>query len=195
MLTRTVVGAPPPAPGSPVGSGYFYADPYAPVGSGGGSGGGWNGLNVDPYGMSDLDYSDLYDGDMYEDGFLPVDPYAQATPRDPYAPRAVASNAAPYDPYSSVRPGGEPEEITSEHVVDSVQRLQEALVIAAQEGDVGHLRQLINARGDPKDAHTVVMRQFAIGQRGARQVTTIHLEQSNISRRIGSDRLRFELSL
>ena len=149
------------APGSQVGSGYYYADPYAPVGGGGGGGGSY-GLNSDPYGMSDLDYSDLYDGDLYEDVFLPVDPYTQATPRDPYT-RAVASNAAPYDPYSSMRPGGEPEEITSEHVVDSVQRLQEALVIAAQEGDVGHLRQLINARGDPKDAHTVVMRQFAIG--------------------------------
>ena len=145
------------------GSGYYFADPYGPAdpyAPAGGAGGGRG-----SYGMSDFDYSDLYDSDLYEDVYLPVDPYAPATPRDPYATRVVASNTDPYDPYASggARPGGEPQEITSEHVVDSVQRLQEALVIAAQEGDVGHLRQLINARGDPKDAHTVVMRQFAIG--------------------------------
>ena len=57
--------------------------------------------------MSDFDYSDLYDSDLYEDVYLPVDPYAPATPRDPYATRVVASNTDPYDPYASggARPG------------------------------------------------------------------------------------------
>ena len=158
-----------------------YVDPYG-AGAGSGSGGA---ATYDPYydpyynpydNVADfVDYSDLYDDDVFEDAstatrstFPAVDPYQGA---DPYAPantRDLYAPANPRDPHVTASntyrfPGKEEADIESGHVVESVQRLQEALVIAAQEDDVGHLRQLINARGDSKDAHTVVMRQFALG--------------------------------